>query len=284
MRQVSRVLLALALVASTFSLGSASQAGESWSSSLGDGSINTVHNTKAFELVQWPDVWRSKKGPAGRKTKSFECVQLGTPPCTKDVLAAASKVYPLNPDKSISDAFANREWAIQGNAIFGACEVAEDFGCIESVEIAADKGADFEDAKFSGYLNPELHRSGQAEFNSIPSRSNSLWKLETGESFQVTNRATVTFSRGLVNYSDFRLTLGSAGQEFLSRDIRARVVVRVPKGIGGWFFGRMQDTKISYSNSGDSPKLVIEGASVEKPAQTDAAMKIKIPIIKASGS
>ena len=162
-RGILAIALALPLVA--LSPNQDVRAADEWSSSLCD--TTTIEKpASTYELVQWPDTWRSKKGSAGRPRTSYFCKQLGVDPCTMDRIAAASKVYPLNPDKSVTQDFMNREWAIIGYAEFGACKNDSDFGCIESISVTTP-GKGMSKATFREYLQPAWSRAGQPDRKSV---------------------------------------------------------------------------------------------------------------------
>ncbi len=271
------IAVALPLVA--FSPHHDARAAGEWSSSLGD--TTTIEKpASTYELVQWPDTWRSKKGAAGRPRTSFQCTQLGVDPCTTDRIAAASKVYALNPDKSITQDFMNREWAIIGYAEFGACKSDSDFGCIESISVTTP-GKGMSKATFREYLRPDWSRAGQSEFNAINSESDSIWVTPDKKEFQVSNVARLEFSRGLVTYNDFKFVLTRADSDgALPTPYSATVSLRVPKGIGGWFYGRLENIDISYQAATDSySRLIISGGSVAVPA-----VNFAIPFSKISAA
>lgn len=240
-------------------------AASDWSSSLGDST--TIDKAQAtYELVQWPDTWRSKKGAVGRQRKSFQCTQLGADPCTSERLQAAGKVYPLNPDKSITQDFANREWALVGYSEFGACVSSADFGCIESIAVGTP-GKALTQAQFKNYAQPELKRVAQPEFNAVASQSDSVWVTPDKKEFTVSNVARLEFRDGSINYNDFKFVFARSDSDAaLPTPYSARVTLRVPKGIGGWFYGRLENIDISYKSATDNYSLLtIGGDSVSVP-------------------
>lgn len=277
MRKFFSAFFSLALCVSVLlSSPVASSASDDWAGKLGD--VATLDKAGAtYELVQWPDTWRSKKGAAGRQRKSYYCTKLGQDPCTPERIAAASKVYPLNPDKSVTQDFMNREWAIVGYTEFGACKTDTDFGCIEALSVA-EPGKQLESTKFSNYDAPTLARPGQPEYNAVDSESDSVWTTSQGKAYVVSNVARLEFMDGKVTYNDFKLVIKRGGvDEVLPYPLQAEIRLRVPKGIGGWFYGRLENINIAYDQATDSySKLVVKGTSVSVPSVTFSIPKSKL--------
>lgn len=277
MRRLFSIILTLALaLGALVSASTPSTAADDWASTLGDlTNLNKAEST--YELVQWPDTWRSKKGAVGRQRKSYYCKQLGQDPCTAERVMAASKVYPLNPDKSITQDFMNREWAIIGYAEFGACKDENDFGCIESVAFA-NEGKPLVPAKFIEHVSPSLSRPGQLEYNAINSESDSVWRTDAGKEVTVSNVARLEFSSGKVNYNDFKLVIARSGaDEGSPTPLTAKIQLRAPRGIGGWFYGRLEGIDISYTAAtANYSKLTVQGTSVLVPSVNFSIPRSKI--------